>query len=88
MSAGKRMARVRCIIEYDLPITLFHGEGDAARDAFLFHRNDGTWCADNLLPYGVEEIEPEVAGELRRCACGDGCMCNATRFEFVKWLDE
>lgn len=63
-----RKVRVRMTVEYDIEVPAFW---DA--DRIEFHRNEGSWCADNALP----ELEAFFTG-------GDHpCMCDATRFEYL-----
>ena len=39
-----------------------------------FHRNEGTWCSNNMI------------GELRRYSdsCRHGCLCGSTKFEYIE----
>ena len=41
-----------------------------------FHRNDGSWCSSNVL------------GELKRLAKAKDCICEFTRFQFVREATE
>lgn len=63
---------VRAIIEYEVEVPMSWGAPDVE-----FHRNDGSWCANNLLTELQEQFP----------ARGEACLCNATSFEFVGELD-
>jgi hypothetical protein len=60
--------RVRMIAEYDVE----YPDGYDSDEHILFHRNDGTWCADSAL------------GELQNVIEGQGCLCGAVRYEIVR----
>lgn len=72
-----RKVRIRMTVEYDIEVPA-HWDANQIE----FHRNEGSWCADNAL----KELE-DAFGE-------NGCMCGAAKFEFVgetdgvKYLDE
>jgi hypothetical protein len=65
---------VRLTIEYPVKVP-------ASWDAHMveFHRNDGTWCANNL----VDELEAltEELGESR-------CLCSAAHYDYVDDMTE
>lgn len=67
----KRKVRVRMTVEYDVAVP-----ADWGREQVEFHRNDGTWCADNALD--------ELAAEAER----NGCLCPNTRFEYLRDIGE
>ncbi len=57
---------VKMIVEYQIDVPNHWNEKD-----FLFHRNLGTWCADN----SINELENIIETE--------GCLCNSTTYEYV-----
>lgn len=59
----KKNVRIRLTVEYDVSVPAFWDENQIE-----FHRNDGSWCADNCLD------------ELRSL---DGCLCNHAHFEHI-----
>lgn len=67
----KRKVRIRMTVEYDINVPAHWDKG-----RIEFHRNDGTWCADNALD--------ELAAEASR----EGCLCPHTRFEYVREVCE
>lgn len=63
-----RRVRVRMTVEYEVEVP---ASWDA--EAIEFHRNDGSWCANNAISeldaiFGAEDAE---------------CMCGAARFAYV-----
>lgn len=72
----RKRVKVRCIIEYEVSVPSFWDD-----EGVRFHRNDASWCADNLLH------------ELSDVAEAGGCLCELTRFEVLDgsgepYLDE
>jgi hypothetical protein len=61
-----------------------------------FHKNESSWCADNLLrPQHRAQVFWEAGSEdgwsvleAFKAANPDGCLCNILRFEFVRVLDQ
>lgn len=54
----RQRVRVRATIEYEVDIAASDEDGSS----FLFHRNEGTYCADNL--------PDELAAYIERVPCG------------------
>lgn len=67
-SAYRKTVTIRAIIEY--PIEVPHSW---TKDDIEFHRNEGTWCSDNML----DELK-EIIDE------GHACLCGISRFEVVE----
>lgn len=65
----KRRSRVRVTLEYDIV-----APADWDEYAIEFHRNDGSWCANNM----IGEL---IALEEKLDAEGGGCLCPNARFE-------
>jgi hypothetical protein len=57
---------VRMTVEYEISVPSCWSKEDIE-----FHRNEGTWCAGNI----IEELQ-ELAGESE-------CLCNCTRFTYL-----
>lgn len=71
-----KKARVRMTVDYEVEVPNHWGRHDIE-----FHRNEGTWCADNALR------------ELGDVARQVGCLCAVTTFEYLEdasdpYLDE
>jgi hypothetical protein len=64
-----KKVRVRAIIEYEVSVPASWGADDV-----VFHRNESSWCSDNLIPE-IQSIE-------------GGCLCECTRFEFIEDTSE
>lgn len=62
----KKRVRVRMIVEYEIDVPA-HWDAQHVE----FHRNEGSWCADNAISE-LEEIQER-----------DGCLCHAARFEYL-----
>jgi len=58
---------VRAVIEYEVSVP---ASWDA--EQIEFHRNDGSWCANNMI------------GELEALSERDGCVCSAVGFEWLR----
>ena len=69
MSAAKnRKVKIRCTLEYEVEYPgTFDDEG------VLFHRNEGSWCASNI----IEELQSMDNEEFN-------CLCDKAVFEIVK----
>lgn len=67
-----KTVRVRVTVEYDIEVPRTWD-----KDMIEFHRNEGTWCADNM----VAELEEQVG----RYAVDDyqPCMCGTTKYEVI-----
>jgi len=65
-----KKVRLRYVFEADVT-TPHHWD----EQHILYHRNDGSWCADNALD------DLEKAGE------ADGCLCSSFKCEFVEVVD-
>lgn len=55
---------VRAIIEYEIEVPDFW-----QKENIEFHRNEGSWCTDNMLD------------ELEALSESEGCLCHCVRFE-------
>lgn len=66
-----KTVKVRAIIEYDVRVP-----SDWDKAQVEFHRNDGSWCADNMI------------GELEEAVEANHCLCGIVRFEMIKDSDE
>lgn len=64
----KKRVRIRMTVEYDVEVPN-HWD----KHKIEFHRNDGSWCADNA----ITELEA-VAATAR-----EGCLCGCTHFEYL-----
>lgn len=62
-----RTVLVRATVEYVVSVPE-HWDAEAIE----FQRNDGSWCADNLI------------AELQSIVASERCLCPLTRFEFVR----
>lgn len=62
-----RKVIVRMTVEYEVSVP-----ADWDRNMIEFHRNDGSWCADNAI------------SELEAISDEDNCLCPITKFEYVK----
>lgn len=62
----RKKVLVRMTVEYEVSIP-----NHWTKEDFEFHRNEGTWCAGNV----IEELH-EFAGESE-------CLCNCTHFEYL-----
>lgn len=66
-----RKAKVRMIVEYEIDVPASWG-----KDLVEFHRNEGSWCADNAI------------AELDKIHERDRCLCQAVRFECLEVFGE
>lgn len=74
-----KLIRARYIIDVDLRVPYSWD-----KDRFEFHRNDGTWCANNA----VNEIEAHIQAEPINDVSSVGtCLCHRFKAEFVSVLD-
>lgn len=62
----QRTVRMRWVLEYDADVP-----ANWDKRQIEFHRNMGTWCADNAVD------------ELKKTTGDDGCLCSMGRFEVV-----
>lgn len=64
-----RKVRVRAVIEYEIDVPSHWGESD-----INFHRNEGSWCASNMLRElkAIDEVED-----------GPGCLCPLVEFKYI-----
>lgn len=63
----EKMVVIRMIVEYEIDVPAHW-----SKKQIEFHRNHGTWCADNALV------------ELENLASEKGCLCGEARFEYVR----
>ncbi len=69
-----RRAKIRVTLEYEVNV---HGGGDPdAVQQFEFRRNEGSWCANNII------------SELQDVSESSGCLCNHAETTFVSWVNE
>jgi hypothetical protein len=61
-----KRVKVRATIEYEIEVPASFGQA-----AIEFQRNDGTWCADNMIR------------ELEALKEADGCLCPRTIFTYL-----
>ena len=74
----KKKVKVRMVVEYVVDVPASWG-----KDMIEFHRNDGSWCANNAITELEELFDQDDAP----------CMCNAATFEYLddesdSFLDE
>ena len=62
----QKRVKVRMIVEYEVDVPAFWD-----KERIEFHRNDGSWCADNAL------------AELRKLSKQDGCLCAKTAYQYI-----
>ena len=67
----EKRAKVRYSFELEIGVPHSWGQHEIE-----FHRNDGSWCADNALT------------ELHRLANQQGCLCNNFHCEFLEVVDD
>lgn len=78
------------------PLDVPHSWGPATIE---FHRNQGTWCADNFFDHVAEvrwntgsPAEVNAALEVLRLTARRegrrGCLCGSVRFAFVRVVDD
>lgn len=61
----ERKVLVRAVIEYEIAVP-----ADWTAEQIEFHRNDGSWCADNMIP----ELEALTESE---------CLCDKVLFTYL-----
>jgi len=66
-----KKVKLRATVEYEVYVPF---EWD--KEMIEFHRNDGTWCADNL----VNDLEKHLKGT-------EGCLCDRTKIDFVEVVE-
>ena len=67
----KKRVKVRMIVEYEVEVPNHWDQ-----HMIEFHRNDGSWCADNALDELAEVAEKE------------GCLCHLARYEYISDTSE
>ena len=73
----KKKVRMRAIIEYEVDMP-----NDWDKDQIEFHRNDGSWCADNFVE---ELIRIRDENESEGCCMCEGCSPRTSaRFEYIE----
>jgi hypothetical protein len=74
-SAVVRTAKIRVIIEYEVDV---HGGGALnAEEVFEFNRNEGSWCASNV----IAELQKLINS-------GRPCLCDITKIAFLNWTSD
>lgn len=71
----KQRVRLRVELEYEV---LVPASWD--KEMIEFHRNDGTWCADNIVTDLQRYVKRAEKKEL-------GCLCRDAKFTFLKVVD-
>jgi len=66
-----KKARVKLTIEYDIEIPEHWN-----KEILEYFRNDGTWCANNLID------------ELAELTEGDNCLCLLAKYEYLRHVSE
>ena len=71
-----KRVKVKATIEYEIEVPNSWSKKDVE-----FHRNEGSWCASNML------------GEMKKLEEKEGCLCQFTKFEYIgdtskSFLDE
>lgn len=64
-----KKVRVRLVVEYEVDVPNSWGKGNIE-----FHRNEGSWCANNALDELQYVFESDDS---------QGCMCGHAHFEYV-----
>lgn len=62
----KKKVTVRMTVEYEIEVPAYWDKDDVE-----FHRNEGSWCADNAID------------ELSKYGGEDGCICPVAEFEYL-----
>ena len=62
----RKKVKVRCIIDYPITVPSYWDSHDVE-----FHRNEGGWCADNIID------ELETLSE-------SNCLCDITQYEYIE----
>ena len=68
----RKKVKVRMTVEYEIDVPANWDKGMVE-----FHRNEGTWCADNA----VEELQAIIDK-------GEGCLCGCTEYEYIEDTSE
>ena len=71
----RKRVKVRATVEYEIVVPFFWDKSNIE-----FHRNDGSWCANNM----IDELEELGKGD---------CLCGLVHFEYLEdasdsYLDE
>jgi len=61
-----KKVKVKAIIEYEIEVPDFYTKEDVE-----FQRNDGTWCASNMLQ------------ELTKLIKEEDCICQRVKYEYI-----
>lgn len=64
-----KKVRVRLTVEYEVEVP-----ADWDKEMVEFHRNESSWCANNLISELDEIFDHED---------GSSCMCHAAHFEYI-----
>lgn len=62
----KKKVKIRMTVEYEVEVP-----SDWDKNLIEFHRNDGSWCANNAIK------------ELSKISEDCGCICHITHFEYL-----
>lgn len=62
----RKKVKIKLIAEYEIDVPRKWGKNEIE-----FSRNEGTWCADNVID------------ELKEVSRQGGCLCNSVRTEYV-----
>lgn len=75
-SSPLRYVRVKATITYEVPAPA----RAADKESVEFQRNDGSWCASNMIQE-LEELDIDTPDE-------QSCLCPLVHFEFVEAVGE
>jgi hypothetical protein len=65
----KKKVKIRAIIEYEISVPAAWNKHDIE-----FQRNEGSWCASNMIGE-LQEIEDDET---------QGCLCGITEFQYIE----
>jgi hypothetical protein len=71
----QRRVTLRATVEFEVDVP-----AGWAREQIEFHRNDGSWCANNL-------VDDLAAFAIRAERTEQGCMCGRTKIEYLGDVD-
>ena len=66
-----KRVKIRLTVDYEINVPV-----GWRKEMIEFHRNDGTWCSDNLVK------------ELQEIITTDTCLCPLTNFEYLETTGE
>jgi hypothetical protein len=66
----EKKIKVRCTIEYEISVPYCWD-----KQRIEFHRNEGSWCSDNLI------------SELTQLSETEGCLCYCATYEVIESVD-